>query len=256
MAQAGRMEGYTIMLIRITNRCTMGCKHCMIDASGPDGEHMGLDVFRQAIEFADSCEAKAILISGGEPFEHPDIGEVLAICAETQKRRHLPITICSNGLFALDKDKHDLACRSGLIIQVTNDQRFYGRNLSLIRHMFDLPGMCFEDNIRVIMPCRRTKENNIASSRVSPLCFNLRSATRTLGIIRGLAELEMRGRFCTPSINVDGSILAGEADTCHKIGDVSMRLEAVEDTIKTIRCNKCGLLDNLSPLHRAAIGER
>jgi len=255
MVEAGWVEGGWLMLIRISNKCTMACKHCMIDASGPDGEHMSLEVFRQALDFAEACQVKVILISGGEPFEHPDIAEILAMCAEVQKRTMVPMTLCSNGLFILDKEKAALARRCGMIIQVTNDQRFYGRNLKLIQHMFDLPQMCFEDHIRSLVPCRRTRENSIPTSRISPMCFNLRSATRSIGLINGIDALESSGKHCTPSVNIDGSIVAGEADTCFKVGDVSMRLQDVEELIKKARCNKCGLRDNLAPVHKAAIGE-
>ena len=243
------------MLIRVTNRCTMGCKHCMIDVSGPDGDHMSLDVFKQALDFVESCGVRVLTVSGGEPFDHPDIAKILELCAKFQERTSTIFTICSNGLFALDEEKYRLARSYKLVIQVTNDQRYYGRNLSLIRHKFDLPFMCFENQIRTIVPCRRTRENKIASTRISPMCFNLRSVVRTHGFKQGLLALEHYGKYCTPSVNIDGGIVAGEADTCLRIGNVSMKPGDLTESVLGMHCSACGLQKNLSRIHMVAIGE-
>lgn len=242
------------MLIRVTNRCTMGCKHCMIDASGPDGGHMSLDTLRQALAFARACKARVLTISGGEPFEHPEIASVLRMCAEFQVRTATVVTVCSNGTFAFDEEKFELADRCGLVVQVTNDKRYYGRDLWLIKHKFDRPLMCFEDQIRVIGPCRRTRENGIPATRLSPMCYNLRSAVRAVGFEKALNALEAYGKYCTPSVNIDGGIVAGEADTCVRIGDVSMNPNDLTDGVRATRCSRCGLSNNLSPFHRAVIG--
>jgi hypothetical protein len=228
----------------------------MIDASSPSGDHMGLDVFEKVLSFAEACRTRVLIVSGGEPFEHPDIAKILSMCAEFQVRTATVITVCSNGLFALDDEKLALAEHSGLIIQVTNDKRYYGRDLWLIKHKFDRPLMCFEDRIQLIVPCRRTKENNIPATRISPMCFNLRSAVRTLGFENGLIALEANGKYCTPSINIDGGVVAGEADTCFRIGDVSMRPSELTGRVREMRCGRCGLRAHLSGAHRAAIGEQ
>lgn len=243
------------MLVRISNRCTMGCRHCMIDASDPDGDHMSLDIFGQMLDFVEACKVKVLTISGGEPFEHPNIDTILKTCAEFHKRTRTVVTVCSNGLFALDEEKFKLAERCGLVIQVTNDKRYYGRDLWLIKHKFDRPLMCFEDRIRIIVPCRRTRENKITSTRMSPMCFNLRSAVRQFGFEKGIVVLEVNGKYCTPSVNIDGSIVAGEADTCFGIGDIYMKPGDMTESVLQMRCSRCGLRNNLSSFHKAVIGE-
>jgi hypothetical protein len=87
------------------------------------------------------------------------------------------------------------------------------------------------------------------------MCFNFRSAVRTVGFEQGLLALEAHGKYCTPSVNIDGGIVAGEADTCFKIGDVSMNPKDLTDGVRAMRCSRCGLQKNLSSFHRAAIGE-
>ena len=245
------------MLIRITNRCSMGCKHCMVDASGPDGEHMTMETFKAAVEFAKSVAAKVILLTGGEPFEHPELGEMAAHLRRLDKFHvyHQATIVTSNGTFIDDPEKVKLAHWLGLPIQVTNDSRYYPKILDRSKFR-DIPDLSFESTLRVIFPCRRTKENRIKPTRVSPMCFNLRSTTRSLGgLPGGLRQIEMLGKHCSPAINVDGTIVAGEADTCHPIGSVHDDVLTIERNLKTMKCNRCGLNANLSPLHLKAIGE-
>lgn len=217
---------------------------------------MSLETLSQTLDFVEACKVRVLIVSGGEPFEHPEISSILKMCAEFQARTATVVTVCSNGMFALDEEKFELADRCGLVVQVTNDKRYYGRDLWLIKHKFDRPLMCFEDRIRSIVPCRRTRENGIQPTRLSPMCYNLRSAVRAVGFEKALNALEAYGKYCTPSVNVDGSICAGEMDTCFKIGDVSMKPpEDLVDGVRGVRCSKCGLRNNLSPFHRAVIGE-
>jgi hypothetical protein len=60
--------------------------------------------------------------------------------------------------------------------------------------------------------------------------------------------------MCTPSVNIDGTIVAGEADTCHHLGTVSSTVADIEEALCTMTCNKCGLGKLLSPMHLEAIG--
>lgn len=48
------------MLIQITNRCHMGCKHCMQDAS-PKGKHMTDETFGQVMDFC--MEAGPVVVN-------------------------------------------------------------------------------------------------------------------------------------------------------------------------------------------------
>ena len=59
------------MLLKLTEKCSMGCSHCMNSAT-ENGEHMSLDTFKDAIDFIIRNNAyHSIFISGGEPTEHP-----------------------------------------------------------------------------------------------------------------------------------------------------------------------------------------
>jgi hypothetical protein len=240
------------MLLRITNRCMGECPHCMIDGSGPDGDHMTMDVFERALEFIGRSGVRVLLVSGGEPFEHPQVFEMAERLREIALERVLFPAFASNGHFALDEEKLERVRATGIGVQVTCDPRFYQR--ILLRERFQGDQFTYEDRLRVIFPCRRTQENNIVTTKNYPNCFNIRSVTRQMGFRQGAFLLELKGRVCTPSINIDGTIVAGEADTCHPIGTVDSDLKEVEENLKIMRCDQCGLNVNLSRKYLEAIG--
>jgi len=246
------------MLIRLTNKCRMGCKHCMIDAASPDGEHMDKEVFFEAIEFALKIGSKVVVISGGEPFEHPSFFSLmgdLAFFKNHRKFRQTMFVVTSNGMFWDDQNKVVQAERMSIPIQVTNDPRYYPQKIDLDKFS-NMTDVTVEDHIRSIFPCRRTREAGIEASCKAPKCFNLRSATRQIGLRNAVAMLQLKGKFCTPAVNIDGSIVVGEADTCTKIGMVTDDLSLIEENIKNVKCNRCGLRKSLSPMHLEAIGEK
>jgi hypothetical protein len=241
------------MLIRLTNRCAMQCRHCMVDAQ-PDGdEHMNVETFKRAIRWAQRFDNGIMLLSGGEPTEHPDILRMLEIAVFSLPMPH--VTLLSNGLF-LQADDLPARQRRELIIdacdsvQVTNDPRYYPI------HVED-PGRAkvhVERHIRQITPVGRAKDNAIPSTRKSPTCFNLRSAVRTLGNLpAALAVLRTRGYFCTPSVNPSGRIVAGEMPSCAFIGTLDSDESTLVRNLQNLRCDACGLVASLSDEHRAAI---
>lgn len=228
------------------------CPHCMIDGASPAGEHMTMDIFERALDFIKRSGVRVLLVSGGEPFEHPQVFEMADRLKETAMERMLMPAFASNGHFALNEELLERVKAMGIGVQVTCDPRYYKR--ILMRERFESDQFTYEDTLRIIFPCRRVRENGIVATRQSPSCFNLRSATRQKGLRQALTLLELTGRVCTPAINVDGTVVAGEADTCHVIGTVDSDIEEVEENLKSMRCKTCGLHDNLSPEYLEAIG--
>jgi hypothetical protein len=105
------------------------------------------------------------------------------------------------------------------------------------------------DKINLMSPFGRAVKNGLKSERQSPSCFNLRSAARTLkDLSKAIITLRMSGKMCTPSIDVQGNVLAGESRFCHKIGTVESSNEEILQNLLIMECNKCGLEDNLSPI--------
>lgn len=243
------------MLIRITHHCTMGCRHCFIAASGPTGEHMSWETFVQSLAFARKLGVNLVFLSGGEPTDHPEIERMV----RTAQDDFLGVALLSNGLFALDEDRYQrvqqLVADKNVFVQVTNDPRYYPQDLSHIRHKFEVPGFSFTEKISILVPSARTQEHQFSPTRLSPTCFNLRANTRKFSLSVAVTGLERALRFCTPSINPDGSVCAGEMDICHRVGTVSDPIDAIQKNLRRMSCNTCGLRDNLEPRLREMIGE-
>jgi hypothetical protein len=224
----------------------------MIDGASPVGDHMSMDVFDRALDFIGRCGVRVLLVSGGEPFEHPQVFEMAERLKQVAMERILFPAFASNGHFALDDEKLRQVQKMGIGVQVTCDPRYYKR--VLLPERFQDAQFTFEDRLRVIFPCRRTRENNIVPTKNYPNCFNIRSVTRQLGFQQGLFMLELKGRVCAPSINIDGTVVAGESDTCYALGTVDSDVKEVEENLKSMSCKTCGLHDNLSPRYLEAIG--
>jgi MoaA/NifB/PqqE/SkfB family radical SAM enzyme len=80
------------LTLEITNRCSLNCLHCSTEA-GPDGK-----IFWSAEQIKEILKEYSgfgkIRISGGEPFEHPDLGKIL----KTIKNENRDIDVLSCGV--------------------------------------------------------------------------------------------------------------------------------------------------------------
>lgn len=236
------------MLVRITHSCDMGCPHCMIEAT-PDGEHMAIKTFARAVAMAVAIGDRAILVSGGEPTRHPSLLDFLWL-VQTAK---LYTVLLSNGEFLhADEEYRDKVLSVADMVQVTNDPRYYPRHVADFKH----PKVCFERSIACVSPFGRAVTNNIASPRQSPHCFNLRSLARATGsFVAAVQHERAMHKMCTPSINPDGSISAGEGRYCTKIGTVFDSFDTIDKNVCSMTCSKCGLVENLAQNYKRAIGE-
>lgn len=235
------------MLVRITNACRMNCSHCMINAV-PNGEHMSMETFDDTLEFIKDVGIPIIMLSGGEPLEHPQFFEI----AEKVKRAGLHGAILSNGMFLSDTSLRERVLALGMTVQVTNDPRYYPEGIE----EFDHPLLAYEHQLRVLTPLGRAVGGGFEFNRLSPMCYNLRSATRGLRSFKeALMLLRSKVKMCTPSINVDGTISAGESVQCYRIGSVRSKAGELAAGIMNMKsCNVCGLESNLSAEHKRAIG--
>lgn len=206
---------------------------------------------------------RRILISGGEATEHPDV----LWCLETVIDRGYDVVLITNGMWLEDLVLRSKILRPSwerLLVQVTNDPRFYPRHPAVIP---DDPRIVFVGALTVLVPLGRMKPSRAYAGtdglpvRKGPTSFNLRSLTRATGdvcealvYLRGRAALGMSGN-CSPSVSQDGTLVAGETNSCFRIGTVRSTAEEVTRALLGMHCNKCGLVDNLSFEQKRAIGE-
>lgn len=236
------------MLVKITTKCRMCCSHCMEEA-GPDGIHMSEDVFRRALDFIARNNFVFLMMSGGEPTEHPQFVDFVRM-AQAAK---IELIVLSNGMF-LNDGHRDEYLSLGAKFQIINDPDYYPIRVEPVEH----PNIAVFDTkiMAPVSPFGRAKKNGIDGGRMSPLCFNLRSATRHLRDFRNaVLFLRMRGKMCIPSVTVDGDVVAGESRFCAKVGTVeSSNIELTNRTAE-LRCSMCGLVNNLTAEQKVAIGE-
>jgi sulfatase maturation enzyme AslB (radical SAM superfamily) len=87
-------------------RCNIECRHCF-NSSGPRETSFGLmtlDMVSRAIAAAAACGVREIYFTGGEPFLHPQLLEMIT-CALTVA----PTTVLTNGMLISDRIADTLA---------------------------------------------------------------------------------------------------------------------------------------------------
>ncbi len=237
------------MLVRVTEKCHMNCIHCSVNAC-PEGEHMDLKTYDQTLRYLKNLEMPIIMLTGGEPTSHPDIIEMI----NRAKNIGLMPALLSNGTFLEDETLKKEIIQIGINIQITNDPRYYPKEVPIIQH----PNITYEHQLRVITPFGRAIKNELPITSKAPNCFNLRSLCRNSGansLSQVMMGLAMMGKMCTPSVNIDGTISAGEQNSCHKIGKVTDDLYDIFGNITRMKCINCKLVYKLTNKQKKAIGE-
>lgn len=232
---------------------------------------MGMDLFERALRFTERAECQVIqakmpvlmMLSGGECTDHPNIVEMV----EMVTKRGWIVTLLTHGLWLDNVElrnkllRDDVWWKDNVLIQVTNDDRYYPRKPPIFEHK----KVYYVDRIQVLSNLGRAASTKFdpkgLSQRAAPSSYNLRSlthATRSIAsAIRILRERGMLGKsgFCTPSVSHDGTIVAGESRFCYPIGTVDSTNEELTQAILAMgECNRCGQETVLGPKYKQAIG--
>ena len=258
------------MLLKITEKCSAGCIHCLSDCK-PDGAHMSMDTLKNVMDFIinnDLC--RSIGVTGGEPTEHPEfihvINYIIDRCKETGNIH--AITITTNGFWVIDHQEEAIEIvnksTENVVVtwQVSTDSRYYTKKLDTTKRIFREKGffLCTDCVLKLDM-MGRAKENNLddGTHKKCSSCYNLRAVarqmyergTRSLGDI--IQSLELIGRFCTPAIRIDGGISFGESDLCPKSSSIYKSHDEVLQDLLECSCKMCGQNDHLSLMYKILI---
>lgn len=258
------------MLVKVTTSCKMSCTHCMEDAT-PRGEHMPFETFTKALDFTERAECEVIkagmpvmmMLSGGECTDHPRIVEMVEMVA----KRGWIVTLLTHGLWLDDVElrnqilRDDVWWRNNILVQVTNDERYYPRKPPKFEHK----KVIYVDKLLVLSTIGRAASPKFdpkgLDSRIAPSSFNFRSIAHSLkSVPKAIQVLRVRGMlgksgFCTPSVSHDGTVVAGESRFCHPIGTVDSTNDELTQAVLTMgSCNRCGQEAGLGPEHKKAIG--
>lgn len=253
------------MLIKVTNQCAMGCSHCMEDSRPRTGQHMTEAVFKKALTLTARVESMAwqlgsprgVLLSGGECTEHPEFFRLLHWVHEAGM---FPVLLTS-GMWLHDPMFRRLVLMKDrpVFVTVTHDARFYPTAPPNI----DDDRVKYTRKIEKLIPLGRAaleKNQRGVPRKAAPGSFNFRSLVRAHGDIRAaVAALRLRSALfgsgqCTPSITHEGHVVAGETRSCFRIGTVESSNEELTKAVLGMKCNACGLEDNLTPEQKRAIG--
>lgn len=232
----------------------MGCSHCLSDCK-PIGQHMDSDTFEDVIGFCEkNINGFMPLITGGEPGEHPQFGTMMAILIERLSNHRLKfMTIMTNGswiesdasqakvLLDYAKSKNVL-----LTMQITNDKRYYPRTVKIPVDITAYPNVTVYDCPSLTPQGRalNLSSDKAAFTAGAPLCYNARLIARQ-GYVKGMSfkeyirTLRSAMKMCVPSIEIDGSIKAGESMLCPAVGTIYDNPEDILRNIAKLECRNC-----------------
>ena len=251
------------MMIKITEHCSMGCSHCMNNAT-PNDKHMNFDTFKKAVDFQKKYGGPFAIITGGEPTEHPEFEKFLGYIAMYLNTFNSSyITITTNGVWMQNNEKFikDLNHHYGntIMFQVTNDKRYYPTLIDLSLPVFHYDNVIVCDKVEQIYPQGRAVSNNLEWDSKASKCFNVRAITNQIehkDLQTVIGMLAIKGKFCTPHIDVNGFIKLGESDLCPVCSHIDKVHDEIIQDILNFKCKQCDHINrNLPQEYRNIIGE-
>lgn len=221
------------MLIQITNRCRMGCQHCL-DDSRPDGGMMSRDTLDCAVRFALYCRTRHVVVSGGEPTEHPDLVEFCRRISDAG----LSFSLCSNGMWIGDAEAErrveeisGLAGYAGM--QVYSNPKWYrlhGETVAKFKARQDkwrkLQIVLDTTEIRNMLSVGRAGQcaEAMAAAHASKYHNSCLAACITAVQSDSPAQfselMTMQAHFCTPMVDWRGDVHMSESWLCPSCGNV------------------------------------
>lgn len=268
------------MLIQITNTCRMVCKHCLNDSKQYDS-HMTSMTWNKVLNHAKSSGVNVMLISGGEPTEHPYWNEIIDEACDN----FTDVVIPTNGMW-INTDKEDLMLmilkkHPNCQVQITSVRGYYPLYDKIVTSVRELKQRLKvhpdRDMRRVefnqILPCIDVQLHMVSLGRAAKdsECLNLASADEatTTSCFMGslvasqidykqvIQTMEGRGHFCKPRINYKGEIGWSESSLCPSFATVYNTPDEIQQKASEWRpCGKCRdyqkLLNNKQPKYLSA----
>lgn len=251
------------MLLLITNRCSMGCPHCMVDAL-PYGKSIDFKTLFEVISFTNKANVPVIVVSGGEPTEHSEFFLTLEYILKESNSKILLATNgwwLDNGFFT--KEISRLYNSRPFMLQVTAVPDLYPKAekiISLFNKTLSNNTFSFLENMTLVtkMTCidklGRAKdfdysfldEEKIGGplyKRRAPGCFNTISISQSVSDFGAVSKsLIETGTFCKPMVNWDGNIYIGESLSCVCVGNVNDGPKEVFLKIRnSMPCGNCSV---------------
>lgn len=245
------------MKVDITYKCSMCCSHCLSDCK-PEGQEMSVKMFHSVIDFHKKYKINAIILTGGEIFEHSEIKKIISMATENFEY----VALLTNGkilsqnddLFEFVREVQRKRSKRRIKIQVTNDHRFYPQILDSTQiYKLKKLGVSEIDRVFGLYPQGRALINHSDAKwlTVAPKCVNVRLLAKQgiKNFYELLNMLNTAGKFCTPTIAPDGSIKLGESALCPDCVHINDDSDKIIEKIKKFDCRQCKI-----PLERLKTG--
>ena len=240
------------MMIKITQKCSMNCTHCM-NAATSNGEHMDFETFTKVIDFQRKYGGPICFLTGGEPFEHPDFWKF--VWHAMNALPHTLLTIATNGVALANPMNAMLveqACKEKkfLTFQVSTDPRYYPIQIDTSLPVYHLDNVVLIDKIPKIYPQGRAKTNNMEWSAIGSKCCNVRCVAKQLAkpTLQGIIfTLFAHDKVCTPHIDARGNIKLGESDLCPACSTIFKNEQQIVSDIINFECHQCDHINKNLP---------
>lgn len=247
------------MLIQITNKCFEDCAHCM-QCSNPDGKHMSLQTFKAALRFADFLKSQTLIISGGEPTEHPEFEEICNIANRfclSKNTSPQVFSVCSNGMWFKDSDKQEMVYRLSRLkayagMQVYTNAKWYKNSAYILKNEKEInaiPKVVVDTtDIQSMQDLGRAKTNVLAQMEIdrnsyNMSCLNGHLVFKQLNPNRRLMDIPIGRMFCKPLVDFNGDVHLSESWLCPSFGNVNTdsMFEIFKSLQESTPCGKCKL---------------
>lgn len=245
------------MLIQITNKCMMGCSHCLQDST-ENGAHMTMEMVDKAVAFAKKSNTMVVLLSGGEPTEHPRFKEVV------ERFLSFPqVAIASNGMWIDDerkvKEMQALMQHKNVELQISNFSAYYPKaiNQSKIKALFPKAFIVTRNEVVQLKALGRTTKSRelmekAKNSEGTMSCFASALTSVQLPYLDAMLAMFMRGKLCHPLVDINGNLHWSESWLCPSFANIQ---EPFEDICRKAHewkpCMRCAdakkLINNNTP---------
>lgn len=223
------------MLIKFTNTCTVGCEHCMEMSIPNSGEDIAFGTFKAAVEFGVSLGIHVFVFSGGEPTEHPKFDQFCQWFENQFRGSGRLFTVCSNGMWLKDPDKTKRVCKVLSMVtcagmQVYTNKQWYREYDFVVRNKETYERLNSKVYVTIDSPIQmqdlgRARLSNRAQKEVLEnthymSCLNSTLMAKQLPMEQFGLNADLRGKYCTPSVDANGFVHMSESRTCPFVGNV------------------------------------
>lgn len=248
------------MVLSLTYKCSLGCPHCFMTCDS-NGDYMNMETLKCAIKFYKKSKRFALLVSGGEPTQHPEfIRLFLYILSNCNGKR---IILLTNGQWLSEpfftQKIIKLQRKHRFFIQITSVPGLYPNYQKIkdgfikVAKNFIWSKTSFEEKLNIIDDIGRARGKDFSylggiQKRSVPSCHNVFAAAK----IKHISSLQDLMRFmdneliygkCKPLIDCYGDIYPGESVDCKIAGNV--KRNSCDDIFKFFRdnmpCGRCGV---------------